>query len=294
MDFNIKNAIKDRKEGMSLRDLGEKYHKSPSTIKKYLNINDIDTSYKKILDEEIVDLYVAGRSCNDIGKILGVNAQRINYRLNKMGKIRTLAESMRNRAIKHSFFSNFSINSCYWAGFIAADGNICKGCLKIELSKKDIGHLAKFGTVIGYNRKIKKYKNSRSIAFRSKEMNNDLATNFNIIPKKSLILEPPLNIPQKFINSFVRGYIDGDGSYFYSDKDIGLEIAGTYKMLSWIKKNFEKSNNIGNPKIRQKGNIYILRYVGNKQVPNIVQWLFKNCTINTILDRKFNKIKKFL
>lgn len=296
MDFNIEQLIKDRKEkDMSLRQLAEKYNVSTYTIKKYLNISGVNTSNKKISNKEIISLYNSGMCCREIAKKLYVSKTCINYRIKKYGKIRSLTLAKRNSDINHSFFSKFTSESCYWAGFIAADGCIRNGKqIAINLSNIDENHLKKFSKIINYKKSIKTKNNTSSLFFGSKELITNINKNFNIVPKKSLILEPPMNIPKKLIYHFIRGYIDGDGSYFYDKTKIILEILGTYKMLSWIKKNFEKNCKIGNPSIIKRNKIYYLKYAGNKQVPNILKWLFRNYNKNLVLDRKYNKIKKFL
>jgi len=56
-----------------------------------------------------------------------------------------------------------------------------------------------------------------------------------IVPKKSLILQPP-KIDKQFYLPFILGYFDGDGSIYYLNKSniYGLSIEGTKEMLNWI------------------------------------------------------------
>lgn len=295
MDFDIEKILDDRKRGMSLRKLGEKYDKSASTIKKYLNINGVNTSYKIVTDNKLIVLYKSGKTCKEVAKIIGgISYQSVYGRLKKLDKIRSISVAARNKSINHMFFSTFTPTSCYWAGFLAADGCVRKTRLSINLAKIDKDHLEKLKKAIGFVKLLKQYKNSYYFGFGSREIITDLKNNFNIIPKKSLILEPPKQIPEEYIPHFIRGYIDGDGSYFYSGYSFGIEIAGTKNMLSWIKENFNQNCKIGNPSIIKKKNIYVLRFVGNRQVPKIIRWLYQNHTINTILDRKYDKVKKFI
>ena len=49
-------------------------------------------------------------------------------------------------------------------------------------------------------------------ATNKKEISVDLINNFNIIPgKKSCNEKMPINIPNKYMKDYIRGYFDGDG-----------------------------------------------------------------------------------
>ena len=59
----------------------------------------------------------------------------------------------------------------------------------------------------------------------------------------------------------------------------------------WEKKIKNNCNNIGNPTVRLSSNsekIYCLQFGGNKQVMEILRWLYKGADSNICLDRKYN------
>ena len=56
--------------------------------------------------------------------------------------------------LNHECFSVLSLESCYWAGFIAADGYVTKNYLKIMLSSKGLNHLEKLKDFIKTSCKI--------------------------------------------------------------------------------------------------------------------------------------------
>jgi len=148
----------------------------------------------------------------------------------------------------HNYFEEKSLQSCYWAGFIAADGNISKNLITIALAEKDEIQLLKFKehtnstNIIKFNNKdnfiIKRYQ------FTSKKSVLDLKRIYNIGEKKSLTLIPPNITNLKEIDSFICGYIDGDGCInmslnrksFY----LSINILGTFEILSMMKKRFEQ------------------------------------------------------
>lgn len=258
----------------------------------------------------IIDLYLSGKSMESIAKELNCGYMYVNKTLHKFGvHIRTILENSEDKNLNHNFFNSFNKNSCYWAGFIAADGNVLDFKkskvfrLSIELSIKDIFHIQKFKENINSNKKIYTrnrksfYKDSWSakISLHSENLLNDLYKNFNICPRKSLILLPPENIPEEFIMHFIRGYLDGDGYIEIAQQRIGF--LGTKEMLEWIKNNIRKYCNIcsRNQTIKKEGNIYRLRFGGN-QVMEILYWLYNDSDEKIRLDRKYNlylKLKEF-
>lgn len=185
------------------------------------------------------------------------------------------------------FFEKPNILNSYYAGFIAADGNVCsrkseQRTIKIELSSKDKDWIENFKKDILSESPIKdrvqKERFSTSgISITSEKIVNDLKRNFNITPQKSLTLLPPnLKGNNKF--AFICGYIDGDGCVFLSDrgkinKVLIISILGTMEMCEWIKKTFDKiTNNCGKIKKKPNTKIFCLSYSckGAREIAKII------------------------
>ena len=190
---------------------------------------------------------------------LGYNISNLSYYKRKFG-IEThpygnapfTARMKRKYSVDDAFFKIPNLLNCYYAGFIAADGNINRErkLLSIGLSVKDENWLKTFQDEIRYNGKIcqtiirNKFKIS-CLAIRSQSICNDLLYNFNITPRKSLTLQPPKLEEEKLINSFICGYIDGDGSIIrYKNRHdydtLKITLIGTLEMCSWIKRQLSK------------------------------------------------------
>jgi hypothetical protein len=153
------------------------------------------------------------------------------------------------------YFSKLTLESCYWAGFIAADGCLFepRKSLSISLAIKDKQHLIKFKEAIEFTGKVKesyttcngkKFKICTLRIYNCGNIWKDLINIFNITPKKSLTLVPPnLNI-NSLIEAFIIGYIDGDGSIGEQRLSSNLNdtlyfnVIGTNNLLSWIKSYF--------------------------------------------------------
>jgi hypothetical protein len=153
--------------------------------------------------------------------------------------------------INDDAFNELSPESCYWAGFFAADGNIAKNNIgmTLSLSIKDKDHLEKFKNFLKTEYPIKERLAQEVfmqciIQFRSEKIVNDLYYFYNITPRKSLTLEPP-NIKDPYLQDcFIIGYLDGDGSIglYKSKRQKSLHISalGTENILNWINERFQQ------------------------------------------------------
>jgi len=220
----------------------------------------------------------------------------------------------RRYKINEDFFSTYTLESCYWAGFIAADGAVSKtrkindpDRLRINLQERDKCQLEKFAKVLDYTGPINEYevkeqqildntkrteaKKAVNITVCSKKLVEDLRKNFNITEKKSLTLEPPKLPNRECELSFIKGYLDGDGSLPNNiDGSIMICINGTYKLLNWIKKIFDEEspgNKYGTAsEVRKDGNIY--KYsVHSQRAAKIINILINLET--SALNRKWSK-----
>lgn len=163
----------------------------------------------------------------------------------------------------------------YWLGFLYADGCVhsSPGDYKIELSLKeeDYSHLEKYKKYIGRDNKISYRASSKSYRynFRDKNTHSNLIK-LGCVPAKSLILNFPTKeqVPDELLRHFVRGYFDGDGSFWYENK-FGLSILSSKSFLEGLKYRVPKLKNL---------NIYPVHYerpengqriqTGNKQIVN--------------------------
>lgn len=199
------------------------------------------------------------------------------YMTTKENLINPTGYKQRTYNVDDFFFNIPNELNSYYAGFIAADGNIRsrnseKRTLGIGLSSKDSKWLKTFKEKIKSespikNRIQKKIYEITEISITSKQVVDDLKSNFNVVPRKSLILEPPFIKEQNLKYAFICGYIDGDGTIFLSkrkngiNKTLHLSILGTKRMCEWIKHTFDElTNKCGRIKLKPNTRIYRLDY----------------------------------
>lgn len=188
------------------------------------------------------------------------SASSIRCKANRLGLKADLAMSAsirrtgyRLHSVDCSYFAKLTPETCYWAGFIAADGNLFRQfstVLKVSLNRKDRGHLQLLKSSLQFSGPIKdsvarcegkEFLTSILCVRINESMTKDLKNKFNITERKSLTLNPPKLRKLKHIAPFIVGYIDGDGSIEYSERDhiFRLGIRGTFEVLSWFKLHFD-------------------------------------------------------
>lgn len=209
-----------------------------------------------------------------------------------------------------NFFSKDDEESFYWAGFLAADGSICKKgkdhafVLKLALATKDLIHLEKFKKALNSDSPIKNYvvTNEQNVTYYSsvfviysKKLCDDLAR-FNVIPNKTFILTFPEWIKtHKLVHHYIRGYIDGDGCFSkYCAKNRNVtqttfNVVGTIDFLTNIHHIIDNKCNFI-PYVRKiikhkKEKVARLAYSGNRIISTITDFVYKDATI--FLERKY-------
>lgn len=251
-------------------------------------------------EEEIINLYLQEqKSLREIGEKFNCSRSVIVKVIDKH-EIPKRIKTNKYKADYDKFEKIDSDEKAYWLGFIAADGCVytreINASVLINLSRKDRDHIEKFKFFMNSNAKIKDFiqtegfsNNSQmsKIVLNSKKMAQDLI-NKGIVSKKSLILKPPL-IEEKYYNSFIMGYFDGDGSIYKTKQgEWGVSIEGTREMLEWINSiSFFSTLHQRNPD-SDKNNYYIS--CGGLQRPyNTIKQFYESSPEH--LTRKFEKFK---
>lgn len=241
-------------------------------------------------------------------KILGKYVQLSYYKkkfgieLNKIGKALFTHRVERSYKINDDYFSKLTNTNCYYAGFIAADGNIdnSKTRLTIGLSEKDRIFLENFlqdleSDYIIYETEKDGFINN-SVTITSANICSDLEKHFNIIPNKSLIYCPP-NLTDSFLDCFIIGLIDGDGTIGFSKRKEGtqdslyISIVGTYDTVNLVKNRFEAILEKETSKLHQRNknkNFYQYR-ISDKNARVIFSYFYNNYPTISKLNRKWSK-----
>ena len=240
----------------------------------------------------IISEYKKGRTLSALGREFGVSYSTIRNLLKRKG--------IKTQGNKHNFprdefyFSNIdSKEKAYWLGFLYADGCVHSNSNEISITLKDRDHLEKFRKAIKSNNKIgesidKRFSSMPKIyhfSIRDKQLKSDLIK-WGCVPNKSLSLTKIPNIPRDFVSHFIRGYFDGDGSLHWLNgtKNFRISFVGTAPFLKDIQKELGLSLSLGQYKGNQSKYFQV---AGRKQVPMILDYIYKDSDENIRLTRKY-------
>lgn len=259
---------------------------------------------KGISKEEIEKVY---NECNgaitEMGKRFGITQSMMFKHLYKHG-----LHVPTHHSCDHGFFSKETEQAYYWAGFIAADGCVKKNSLIINITATDGDHLRQFkkdiqatqevslrpARDVKFRDRIIKSKESVIINITSQQNVKVLREKFNIVPAKSLIY----SVPEKLLSSplirhFIRGLIDGDGSWLVLSasenkcEKIRLNICGTKNVCESMHKVFFDNQLITNDCYPHQGsgNYWKLVFQSDHNLLKIRDFLYRDATV--FLQRKF-------
>lgn len=244
-----KIIIQDYQEGLSLAAVGRKWHCDPSTVKNILKAYNVSTRNRS-----------------------EARRQFLHYTLNE------------------DIFDKIDIpEKAYWLGVMYSDGYISKtkytNKFGISVSLKDKEWLEKYKTFLNYSGEVKIYETVEGsykagvqyarLLIGNNKIVDDLEK-WGVVEHKSKVLKTLPKID--FLDDFIRGYIDGDGSL---RKDYPcFQISGTQEFLLSIAKYLKIDYRLYPDKT-----IYTLRY-NTKESEDLEKRLYSNAKV--YLQRKYD------
>ena len=244
-------------------------------------------------EKQIIEEYKQGNSMAVLGRKWQCNPSTIKNILKAYGESgRTLSEARRkflDYTINENSFADITIpEQAYWLGVMYSDGYITHApytnYFGISVSKKDEEWLQKFKSFLQYNGEIKTYKVSSGykpgteyvrLLIGNNKIVSDLES-LGVVERKSKLLYSLPNI--SFLDDFIRGYIDGDGSL---RKDYPcFQISGTKSFLQCIANYLQVDYRLYPDK-----DIYTLRY-NTKESTYLEKRLYKESKVYLL--RKYN------
>lgn len=182
------------------------------------------------IEREVISLYNEGYGTLELAKKFNLHRVTIQSIL-KRNNIKLRKGTPVHYNIH--FFDEYNELSCYWAGFIAADGYIRsdRAAVTIHLASTDNEHLLKLAQATRYEGNVNVCKNACYITFSGEWFQKALADKFDIYPKKTFDITISEKIPKNMVKHFIRGYFDGDGCVTGINKFIRANFTSGSKVL---------------------------------------------------------------
>lgn len=236
-----------------------------------------------------------------MAKALDISVDEIRYFLKKNNIHKKQSpgdfDEYRKHKINKKYFDVIdSEDKAYFLGLIYADGYIPNSGFSISLKEEDkyiLETLCRYiETDLGCIKLIKakeqngfKARSYYRLTICCTEIAQKLHE-YGAIQNKSLILQPPKNIPEKMLNHFIRGFVDGNGCIFFdkNTKSFRVQIASTLSMVEWLREYFD-----GDQKIKKRKNIFYYDIGGNRKSYFLLSKLYENSSEDLRLKRKYNK-----
>ena len=227
--------------------------------------------------------------------------KKVGIELHSTGKAEFTARRERIYKIDDNYFSNISEVNSYYAGFIAADGNINKNNsnLTITLSEKDKIFLEEFVKNLKSDYPIRHYDSNgfpvSSLIITSQQICSDLKEYFNVVPDKSLIYVPPV-LEQPYLDCFIMGLIDGDGTIGFSARktckdSLYITLIGTKDSCNLVKNRFEEilgKTTASLHQVDKNKNSYTYR-ISDKNARMVFLYFYEKYNYLPTLDRKWSQ-----
>lgn len=249
---------------------------------------------------EVLKKYEEFSNIHKVAKFFGVSIGPIKRVLNE----NHVKLSNRRFFVDENYFDEIdSEEKAYWLGFIYADGYIRERksgkSLEIKLAVKDKKHLELFREHLKSTHKITecvnevRYKGGISkseicaIAIYSSKIVESIKRQ-GVHSRKTFSITKP-NIEEKFMNHFLRGYFDGDGSFSFNSSKYIIKtqiVSASNDFLIFIIEELKK-NEI-NINLYSQIKLQIQNKIDNLKFYN---YIYKNATI--YLARKKNKYEEF-
>lgn len=196
------------------------------------------------------------------------------------------------------FFRRWSPAMAYVLGYWWADGYMRyrrdTGAHLIEIASIDRSHLQLIADTMGEApslRRISGPSDCYEIEFCSKEMYHDLLA-LGGMPNKSNVIGFPF-IPAEYLVHFVRGFVDGDGTFAWNGDRPVLQIySGSKQLLERMAAAIEEQTGIPAPNVVPNRSLWYLKW-STIRAKCLAAWLYVE-NPGLALDRKAAIANDFL
>ncbi|MBS2969138.1 endonuclease [Metabacillus sp. KIGAM252] len=235
--------------------------------------------------EDMIKQYQEGKGTKEIAEAANVSQGyvRLIFREHNV-TLRPFGHWHRKYQLNEHYFKTWSNNMAYILGFFYADGFIASAQQTVSFAQKDKTILEQIKKEMQSDQVL--YQNKQTGVFmlnlNSKIMKDDLIQLFGISSNKSSEAVFP-EIPDEYLNHFIRGYFDGDG-YVNPEKNVVSFVGGSQQYLQALLKILQnKGFNVYLKEIEKSYSRVIIS--GKRSIYMFGQWIYSNR--NLYLKRKY-------
>lgn len=253
------------------------------------------------LEDFIVDLYTRGDSLRTIGRKIG-RSHLFVWKILKSNSIVLRSRGWNKCNFSRRYFRDYTHESSYWMGFIAADGhvNVKRERVELKIHSRDIDRLISFRRVLNGDFPVYRFKTRPHVGVQiySKESVSDLIQKG--IGVKSPDLQPPIGIPEDCVRHFIRGYFDGDGSISFSKSPNGrlrptFQITGSKSLLEWMKEKLSEQAGVYlSIHARQGEGCWVLKHGSRRSLIKMRDYFYDSVDESLYMKRKKEKFDMIL
>lgn len=239
---------------------------------------------------DIANKYKQGIGSQRLSQEYGCSRKTIIKVVKNFGiKIRTTKDYFKYDPNLNYFEVIDTKNKAYFLGLMFADGWVRHKngmyVMGIQLVKEDSYLLDCFNKEL-YDKERKiilrrrgeendgcKRKDNRMFYFHGEKLFNDLVSH-GCVENKSLILEPPVNIPDELIRYFILGFFDGDGGATKNARVVSF--TSTLNFCNWIGGILIKNKIIKKYSLHKcyNGTTYCLSICSKQNIKNIYYYFY--------------------
>lgn len=265
--------------------------------------------------DKVVEQYLAGEWPPTLAQRYGVSPTTIKKLLKTKNVKRRLRSEDRIHSFDEAYFERIdSHEKAQILGFIYADGCIAANGgsykLHIRIHAKDIDYLERIKTCIGYTGPIRRFtswhgKPHCSLLIFSRKLGEDLIRlGAGIRKTYNLTFPSKEQIPDEFLDSFILGFLEGDGSIYsnaakrmaptlgriWRKSYVRVSFCGTFPFLSALKSRLD-NRGILTSSLHKDHSIYSFVIADQKSLHLFLDSIYKNAPF--VMKRKHDRYLAF-
>lgn len=293
-------------DGMTQREIADVYGCSTSVIHnimKKIGLQARPNGLTKECAEQMYALYSTEMRLPQIAELYGVSRHTVGRVFKRNG----FESDRKTYHCDESFFDIINTpDKAYILGLLWADGcnQLNRGTVTLQLQERDQHILEQIKLIscnerpllkTELNKKNPNWQNAITLTWQSHHISQQL-NGYGMVPRKSLVVEFPCWIDNSLYSHFIRGYMDGDGSIYYSqDKKVfRVSMVGTKMFLDVVR---DICSELGiktslSHKTEHNDITYTLYITSNSGSICFANWIYEDANLK--LQRKYTKYQQAL